>query len=310
VQDAQSHKKEDRKRDVYKPTEVVLTLSHAESPRKAYTRFSEDDVKGVVYCSELKNIMKDVSFLTDKSMPGDTVIYIGNTMGRWVETVSRMFPMLQFIVYDGNPTKVQTCMAEGTLKEDPVHTMKHPGNVHLRNTWFNVQEAENLTTGRNAPLSPTRTLMMVETRNMSHAPEDTPPSDPVQDCTDVEESMKHGTASQAPFVERDIMKDMADQDAWLHVLKPRSALLKFNLPYQGAKSYSYMSGTMLLQPFAQKMCTEVQLVVDRPKPSMSSLLSTYPRELYSSQAHDECMLFHNVVTRTEHMRSDARIKVC
>jgi len=307
------HVQEVGKRNIYKPSDIKLTLSHATSPRASYAKIAANDTKGSVYCSELKNLMKDIQFLTAKALPWDTVIYIGNTMGRWVETVSRMFPTLQFMVYDGNPTKVQTAIANGTLVEDPTHFMKHPGNVHLRDSWFSVQEAERLTGGgRGSLLDSTKTLMMVETRNMyaeaAQGPAPGPASSVAENSGD-KHAADDRTQNNSVYTERDVLKDMADQDAWVHALRPRSALLKFNIPYQGGKSYSFIQGEMFLQPFTQRACTEVRMVVDSPMANGFSQSVSYPRQLYSSQAHDECMFYHNTVTRTEHLRSDARIKV-
>lgn len=62
------------------------------------------------------------------------------------------------------------------------------------------------------------------------------------------------------------------------------------------------------QPFAPKSCTEVKLVVDS-HPSVHITGAEYPRYLYNSNVHDECMFYHNSKTRLMHMDSDSRIKV-
>ncbi len=65
---------------------------------------------------------------------------------------------------------------------------------------------------------------------------------------------------------------------------------------------------MSTQPFAPKSCTEVKLVVDS-HPSVHITGGEYPRDLYNSNIHDECMFYHNSQKRLMHMESDSQIKV-
>ena len=53
---------------------------------------------------------------------------------------------------------------------------------------------------------------------------------------------------------QDLHKDLATQDTWLHALKPRNAMLKFDLPYRDGKNYSYVKGQLRIQvPWVQYM---------------------------------------------------------
>jgi hypothetical protein len=95
---------------------------------------------------------------------------------------------------------------------------------------------------------------------------------------------------------------MHEQEVWMHVLRPRSAMLKFRLPFND-ENYSYLKGKMYLQPFVQKSSTEVRLCVDSP------LSDSYPRDLYNAKLHESCLFHHNCVTRRMHLASDCKIKV-
>ena len=64
------------------------------------------------------------------------------------------------------------------------------------------------------------------------------------------------------------------------------------------------------QPFAAKSGTEVKLVVDTPPVVHMVTGSEYPRDIYHTNIHDECMFHHNSKTRLMHMDSESRIKVC
>ena len=87
--------------------------------------------KQAVQYPDLSRVINDVNFLTDKSKEGDVVIYVGNNIGLWLGTVARMFPTLHFLVYDGNSMKLNRAMEQGKL----------PSNIHLKNSWFSVAEA-------------------------------------------------------------------------------------------------------------------------------------------------------------------------
>ena len=115
----------------------------------------------------------------------------------------------------------------------------------------------------------------------------------------------------------------------MHALKPRNAMLKFDLPYRDAKNFSYIKGELRLQvgfvpwclfghinpdhilfcqPFAPKTSTEVKLVVDTPPSVLLSTAAQFPRDLYNSNVHDECLFHHNSQRRLGHMDSDSQIK--
>lgn len=85
-------------------------------------------------------------------------------------------------------------------------------------------------------------------------------------------------------------------------------MLNFNLPSghkQSSENYSYLKGQVYMQTFAQRKFSEVRLVVDSPMSQWES----FPRYLYNSRTHSEHMKHHNNVTRTQHMKSDCKIKV-
>ena len=227
-----------------------------------------------VHSPDLKRLISDVAFLTDKAMRDDIVIYAGSNIGHWFPIVAKMFPTLHFLVYDGNPVKLDKLAEQVGL----------PPNVRVKTSWFTESEAKRFVKTAGTPHQHASVLLIADSNNLEWDRETPGP------------------------VLKDIHKDMADQDTWLHALKPRSAMLKFDLPYREGKSYSYVKGQMCLQPFAPKSGTEVKLVVDsQPCVHFSG---EYPREVYDSNAHDECMFFHNSKTRLMHVDSNSKIKVC
>lgn len=170
----------------------------------------------------------DAAFLTERAFQGDVVVYVGNNVGPWLLTISKMFPTLQFLVYDGNAVKLSRSLEQ--------ERSANPGafpNIHLRQCWFSEAEAARfhrlgLVSQRDPSIN--RTLLMAETINMNWDKEN-PDSGPVY---------------------KDPHKDLGDQDAWVQALRPRSALLRFNLPYSSSTRkqethYNYLKGTIMLQ---------------------------------------------------------------
>ena len=54
------------------------------------------------YNPHLKMLCNDVSFLTKKASAGDKVLYIGGSVGAYILLLARMFPSVNFSLYDHN----------------------------------------------------------------------------------------------------------------------------------------------------------------------------------------------------------------
>lgn len=96
-----------------------------------------------------------------------------------------------------------------------------------------------------------------------------------------------------------------EQENWVQLLRPRSAQLKFKLPYHGPSTYSYLKGDVYTQLFGKQSTSEVRLWVDAP----ANENTTYPRYLYNRQEHEQSLYHHNAVTRTQHMDASNRVRV-
>ena len=202
---------------IYKPESSDTLLDHATAMQLKYRDRPAKDIELAMQSNDIKSLVNDVSFLTSKARYGDLVVYIGNNIGAWLPVAAKMFPTLQFLVYDGNPAKLIQ------LQERDYHLSGFPSNIHIRPCWFSDHEAENLVNLKFPNYNAASTLVIAETRNMVY-----------------------DKKSCGPVI-KNCVKDMADQDSWIHILKPRSASLKFDMPYQGGKHYSYLAGEMHLQ---------------------------------------------------------------
>jgi len=59
-------------------------------------------------------------------------------------------------------------------------------------------------------------------------------------------------------VEKNVIEDMETQRKWVKIIKPHASSLKFRLPYEICKTYQYLDGYRMLQPYAP-FSTEVRL---------------------------------------------------
>lgn len=92
-------------------------------------------------------------------------------------------------------------------------------------------------------------------------------------------------------------QEMDDQRRWVEIIKPRQALLRFKIPYEGMESVEYLAGDLYLQPFTKRSSTEVRLQVSPPDETSGMYATTR----YGVKEHEECMFFHNSVTRRQHI---------
>lgn len=94
-------------------------------------------------------------------------------------------------------------------------------------------------------------------------------------------------------------QEMKEQKEWVETMVPRQALLRFKVPYEGHQTVEYLAGEMYLQPFSKRSSTEVRLHVSPPDPSTG----VYATKSYDCKSMEECMFFHNCVTRRAHIPS-------
>jgi hypothetical protein len=140
---------------IYKPPTTSRLLEYSSSPRMKYRERASEEKAGLSHCPNIKMLVNDVDFLTENAKAGDTVLYVGGTIGAYLPVVASMFPTLQFLVYDGHPESLHYKNASD----------EHPPNLHLKPVWFSQEEAVQFVS---LPLyNPSRTLLMVDSRNIS-----------------------------------------------------------------------------------------------------------------------------------------------
>ena len=131
----------DSRGTVFRPSDGSTVLSYDTAPRLKYRARHHKEMERAVHAPDLKSLVNDVSFLTEKAMAGDVVIYAGNNIGHWFPIVARMFPTLHFLVYDGNPVKLGKIVEQHDIEKRDL-----PPNVSIKHCWFSEFEARRFAT--------------------------------------------------------------------------------------------------------------------------------------------------------------------
>ncbi len=207
-------------KSTYRPSDGNTLFDHRAAEVQSVSNFYPHEILKVVTSADVKCIVNDVAFLTRKSRDGNKVVYIGNNIGRGLLIIAKMFPKLKFLVYDGNNSKLMEAK-----RNEPGQVF--PPNLHLKSHWFSTQEAERITEQRFPQYDHMQTLLITNSINQ------------------VWDRNRH-----VPIF-RDVESDMHNQKAWVEILKPRSACLKFDFPFfydeDAERYYSYLSGELHFQ---------------------------------------------------------------
>lgn len=226
------------------------------------------------YNPHLKMLCNDVDFLTQKMRAGDTAVYVGGSIGEYILILANMFPTTKFVMYDHNLSNcIRKVKEEGSM----------PPNLHHREEVFSEKVAAQLLLQDS--LKSSKLLLMSDLRNITRN--------------------AWGNEGQVAVTDDNVVNDLHLQENWVQLLRPRSAQLKFKLPYHGPSQYSYLKGDVKVQLFGKHSTSEVRLTVDAP----ADELQEYPRFLFDKQQHEDSMYHHNFVTRLQHTEAPNRIRI-
>lgn len=219
-------------------------------------KFTEDNItRSVCHWGQRKLFLSELHFLSRFSEEGDTVIYIGAAPGRHIRFLAELFDDVNFHLYDRSPF-------------DPV-LLSQP-NIVLRNTYFDtetiydyIEDEENQYSNEEGE---SRLLFISDIRTA--------------DTTNEERHIS----------ELKIAEDMRLQRVLYEDLNPRKAHLKFRLPYlhvennpvlNGATTFNYLDGEVMLQPFGRRKSTETRLIPHGPGQYIDWDLQLYSNAMYT-----------------------------
>lgn len=96
-------------------------------------------------------------------------------------------------------------------------------------------------------------------------------------------------------VEKNVVNDMEMQEKWVRIIEPYASSLKFRLPYEFEKSYRYLDGYRMLQPYAP-FSTEVRLftIYKNSKTGYNKCMRVIDKNvIYDCVVFDEKMAYFN-----------------
>lgn len=222
-------------------------------PRKKYDKTLEKQLskKNNLHWGQRKLFLTELQFLTHYYHMYDSgeklLLYIGSGPGHHINFLMQFFPDLTYHLYDKVPTKVP------------------PGpNVKIFYEYFTEKHAQRYV-NKNV-------FIVCDIRNLEIAT--------------VRKKMKLG---QAEMQEMDtvVLGDMELQRELCEIIKPKAALLKFRLPYDGSKM-EYYCGPLYIQPWAKNASSETRIV-----PQWGAF------KIYNSVIYEEQMFYFNTVTRRQ-----------
>ena len=112
--------------DIYRPASTNRTIDYATCPKLRFDRSHLDEPRrgpgAYAYNPHLKMLCNDVDFLTQKARAGDTAIYVGGSVGAYILLLAKMFPSVNFVLYDHNMSNsVRKAKQEGFMPSNLQH---------------------------------------------------------------------------------------------------------------------------------------------------------------------------------------------
>lgn len=90
-----------------------------------------------------------------------------------------------------------------------------PTNIHLRPAWFHKKEAEAYMKTRMVNFNPSKTVLISYAQNVMTTTLDHQGHEGNEDDEQIEDPRS------VTLYEQNVLKDMSDQDTWMHTLRPR-----------------------------------------------------------------------------------------
>ena len=248
------------------------TLLHPTDLELPYRRRAEEE-KLAIHYGQLKLLISEIYFLTLYGMSREvTVVYAGAAPGIHIPFLSRMFPHVDFHLYD--PSKFRI---EPTNK------------IHLYTQYFTETDAQKWSCDSRSTSGETL-LFISDIRSL--------------DDDDLVMTKVSGEEESQRRVEADVNKNMRDQETYYKIIRPHRALMKMRLPYAykwSPPSYRYLDGDIFKQAFAPQTSTETRIVPSSGEeiiPSSGGRGGGRGGEIdYDIRKYESQMFHHNVIIR-------------
>jgi len=189
------------------------------------------------------------------------IIYVGAALGTHIAPLARMFPMIEFHLYDPQPFNHEVL--------DPVK------NIIIYEELFTDEDSKVWIEEKEKGSS---IFLIVDIRNLKYG------------------KVEHPSTNQAAFRKNEqyVWDDMLFQRKIFEDIKPTKALLKMRLPYyenfmtKDETLYNYLDGVIFRQQFASQTSTETRFA-----PHDADEDGVYPERVWNIRTYENVTNSHN-----------------
>lgn len=221
-----------------------------------------------IHWGQRKLHLSEVDFFTSNTNTTDTytVVYAGAANGQHIPLLSKMFPNLEFHLYDPAPFSPLIDKENTKLKINLYKDSTLPIGFFTDEIALKYTTTKNLLFICDIRLAPTE---------------------------------KKNNPKYKSLFEEKVDNDMKIQKDWVLIMKPISSILKMRIPYNVKDKFEYLDGDVRFQTWAPIESTETRLVVLRKVNDESSELSDsknneFPVKNYVPETYErQCAYFNN-----------------
>ncbi len=226
----------------------------------------EKEASTTVKYGQLKLFLAELQFFNlyfdPEKHKNPVCLYIGAALGTHIATLAKMYPMIQFKLYDPSDFNHQVL--------DPLD------NVEIFQQYFEDTDMEEWATKQQS--KEMNVFLLVDIRNLNY-----------QRIQDVDKNRNKFRNN-----EKLVIDDMNLQRKWFEGIKPTKALLKMRLPYfetflTGPEIiFDYLDGTVYRQQFASQTSSETRFV-----PYDVDTDGKYPTRVWNIKTYESITNAHN-----------------
>lgn len=229
-------------------------------PQEKYKRRSCEN-KTTVKFGQLKLLISEIEFICIcidelKTKIDIVCVYAGAAPGIHIPQLARMFPFINFILYD------------------PVQfAFSSHDNIKTNNMKFSNTQARQI-----SKKYKNKTILFI--------------SD-IRTIRDGDKSFVNLDQSRR---EELVESDLSVQAQWVKLIRPFKSLLKFRLPFDTKKTYRYLNGIILFQAYEGRTSSETRLLVPYHFTSKIYDPITFENQLYYFNTHNRCCIYkHDII---------------
>lgn len=215
-----------------------------------------------------KLLLLEINFLTKVYKDEEIlVIYAGAAPGTHLPMLVKLFPKVQFHLYD--PKRFDNCLEQySNVKINPYYVSNNMNYKNKKYGYFTNEVAK-----------------WYENKNKFYF---------ISDIRTVPHNIFHNNKNVVEKFEKEILRNQNDQMNWISIMKPELSILKFKLPYPSIgkdQYYKYLRGEIQFQVWSPTSSSETRIVI-----SKSDLDYTY---WYDVVAYERKLAYYNYTRQIE-----------